>query len=145
MSCELPAGSTPNVYRVSSGPADVWCVNVGLCEGWIIVPEKVEGRNFANIDFGRQCTQFLGDRFVMVKHIAELRNRTVLELTAESALHDDPNEPKPLPRELMERIPSIITIDVVTRTGCKTTVDVLPSWRRKGMLQMELTKNRALN
>ena len=140
MSCELPAGSTPNVYRVSSGPADVWCVNVGLCEGWIIVPEKVEGRNFANIDFGRQCTQFLGDRFVMVKHIAELRNRTVLELTAESALHYDPNEPTPLKRELMERIPRIITINVATASGMQASVAVLPSWQVTEMLHIEVTQ-----
>ena len=126
---ENPSGRYEEVcaYCVRYVHPPVRYVDVRRCGGWVIVPEEIEGRNFVNIDFGRQCKEFLGNHFSMVNYITKLRNRKVAELTAESAQDDDPKDPKPLPRELMERIPNIITIDVVTRTGWKTTVGVLPS------------------
>ena len=118
---------------------DVWCVNV-FRGGWVFVPENVEGREFFEIDFSRQCKGFLGDNFAMVKHIADLRDQKVAELTAESALHYDPNEPTPLKRELMERIPRIITINVATASGMQASVAVLPSWQVTEMLHIEVTQ-----
>ena len=63
------------------------------------------------------------------------------------SLEDDPNEehaqtdgtvsmPK---RELIDRLPKILTIDVTT-TSMVASVDVLPSWRTKGVLQIEITQ-----
>ena len=43
-------------------------------------------------------------------------------------------------RELIDRIPRVLEISVVTRNGVEATVNVLPSWREKGVLQIELTK-----
>ena len=119
---------------------DVWCVNV-FRGGWVFVPENVEGREFFEIDFSRQCKGFLGDNFAMVKHIADLRNQKVAQLTAESALHGDPNEPKPLKRELVGRIPHILTINVVTAApSTEIEVAVLRSWQAKEMPHIELTR-----
>ena len=43
-------------------------------------------------------------------------------------------------RELIDRIPRVLELSVVTRNGFEATVSVLPSWREKGVLQIELTK-----
>ena len=43
-------------------------------------------------------------------------------------------------RELIDRIPRVLEITVVTRSGVEATVNVLPSWREKCVLQIELTK-----
>ena len=42
-------------------------------------------------------------------------------------------------RELIDRIPRVLEISVVTRNGVEATVNVLPSWREKAVLQIELT------
>ena len=44
-------------------------------------------------------------------------------------------------RQLIDQIPPMITIDVVTRSGIAASVNVLPSWREKGVLQIELTQD----
>ena len=62
-------------------------------------------------------------------------------------VEDDPNEehaqtdgtvsmPK---RGLIDRLPKILTIDVTTESMV-ASVDVLPSWRTKGVRQTETTK-----
>lgn len=43
-------------------------------------------------------------------------------------------------RELIDRIPRVLELSVVTRNGVEATVNVLPSWREKGVLQIELSK-----
>ena len=43
-------------------------------------------------------------------------------------------------RELIDQIPTILEVTVLTRNGVEATVSVLSSWREKGVLQIELTK-----
>ena len=43
-------------------------------------------------------------------------------------------------RDLIDRIPKVLEISVGTRNGVEATVKVLPSWREKGVLQIELTQ-----
>ena len=85
--------------------------------------------------------------FQMVEHIKNTRNENVHELMLAMTLEDDPNEkhaqtdgtvsmPK---RELIDRLLKILTIDVAT-TSMVASVDVLPSWRTKGVLQIEITQ-----
>ena len=93
------------------------------------------------------CKQFVGKNFKMVDHRQSIRNKKVYGLMQELSKGDDPKEenaqhdgtismPK---RELFGRLPSILTIDVAT-TSMVTSVDVLPSCRTKGVLQIELTQ-----
>ena len=43
-------------------------------------------------------------------------------------------------RELVDRIPRVLELSVVTRCGVEATVNVLPSWRGGDALQIELAK-----
>ena len=43
-------------------------------------------------------------------------------------------------RELVDRIPRVLELSVVTRCGVEATVNVLPSWRGGDALQLELAK-----
>ena len=84
----------------------------------------------------------------MLHHIKNLRNKKVYELMLALSLEDDPNEENAhidttvrLPkRELIDRLPKFITIDVTT-TSMVASVDVLPSWREQAVLQIEITQS----
>ena len=117
--------------------------------GWIINPiTMVGGKKFGDITprhYG--CKQFLGDNFKMMRHVKKLRKKKVHELMLALSLEDDPNEdhaqiydtvrmPK---RELIDRLPKFITIDVTT-TSMVASVDVLPTWREHAVLQIEITQ-----
>ena len=60
---------------------------------------------------------------------------------------EDPNEEHPqndgslsMPkRELFDKLPPTLTINVTT-TSMVASVDVLPSWRTQGVLQIEITQ-----
>ena len=43
-------------------------------------------------------------------------------------------------RALIDRIPRVLELSGVTRNGVEARVKVVPSWREKGVLQIELTK-----
>ena len=47
------------------------------------------------------------------------------------------NRPK---RELIDKIPKTIEVEVETRNGVQATVRVLPTWRERSVLQLELTQ-----
>jgi len=85
-------------------------------------------------------------------YIKTLRNKQVDELMQPLSIEDDPNDenaridttvrrPK---RELIDRLPPFITVDVATATRERqlivTSVDVLPTWRDCGTLQIEMTQ-----
>ena len=85
----------------------------------------------------------------MVNHIKELRNKKVQELMQEQNKGGEPEEEhaqhngnlRPDPkRELIDLLPPIITFDVSTALNIVTSVNVLPSWRAKQSLQIELTQ-----
>ena len=85
----------------------------------------------------------------MVTYIKFMRDRKAMDLMRAAAPQDaDPNEsnivvprvPDRPKRELIDLIPKIIDIEVETRTGVQATVSVIPSWRDKGALQIELTQ-----
>ena len=118
--------------------------------GWIIKPITIVGeKKFGDIICGSYgCKRFVGNNFKMADHIKNLRNKKVKELMLALSLEDDPNEgnaqtdntvrmPK---RELIDRLPKFITIDVTT-TSIVASVDVLPAWREKAMLQIEITQS----
>ena len=80
----------------------------------------------------------------MVNCIKRLRNAKVVQLMSELDNEEDPNEDHPLQtrlpkRELIDRLPSIVTIDAATHLK-RASVNVLPSWRDGQVLQIELTK-----
>ena len=84
----------------------------------------------------------------MVNHIRDLRNTKVQELMQQLSAAADPNEenvltdgPLTMPkRELFDNLPAIITINVKTMSSMVAEVNVLPDWRIKGVLKLELTK-----
>jgi hypothetical protein len=106
------------------------------------------GKVFGDIYIGGYlCKQFLGKNFKMVEHIKTLRNKKVHELMQALSKEDDPNEEHALTdgtlnmpkRELFDRLPKIITIDVAT-ASMVASVKMLPSWRERGVLQLEITQ-----
>ena len=64
------------------------------------------------------------------------------------ANEEDPNSAEISPsvrpcrpkRELIDSIPEVIELEVVTRNGVQVTVKVRPSWREKCVLRIELTQ-----
>ena len=119
----------------------------GLGNAWMIKPIVVEGQSFGDIYIGScLCKQFLGKNFKMVEHI-NLRNKKVHELMQALSKEDDPNGEMELTdgtlnmpkRELFNRLPKIITIDVAT-ASMVASVKMLPSWRTRGVLQLEITQ-----
>jgi hypothetical protein len=133
------------VYAVTGG-------GIGLADGhkaaWIIKSIEVEGKTFGNIyTKASRCKTFLGKKYTMVEHIKTLRNLKVYELMQACSKEDDPNAknapidgnltmPK---RELADRLPKVITVDVPT-ASMMASVNLLPSWREKGVLQLEMTQ-----
>ena len=133
------------VYSVTGGgigPAD------GHSAAWIIKSIEVDGKMFGNIyTKGSRCHAFLGEKFSMVKYIQTLRNKEVYRLMKLYSKEDDPNAqdasidgsvtmPK---RVLSDRLPKIITVDVPT-ASMMASVNLLPSWRERGVLQLEMTQ-----
>ena len=117
-------------------------------QGWIIKPTIVDGQKFGDIYRGDySCKRFVAKNFKMVEHIKNTRNKKVHELMLAMSSEDDPNEEHArtdgtvsMPeRELIDRLPKIRTIDVTT-TSMVASVDVVPSWRTKGVLQIEITQ-----
>ena len=123
--------------------------------GWVIGPiTMVGGKKFGDMcPKARGCKQFLGDNSKMMQYIKNRRNEKVYELMQALSLEDDPNEEnaridttvrRPT-RELLDRLPPFITVDVATATSERqvivTSVDVLPTWRDVGLLQIEVTKS----
>ena len=117
---------------------------------WLTQPEEVEGRRFVHIvSTDSRCRSYFNSNFGMVTYIKFMRDRKAMDLMRAAAPQDaDPNEsnivaPK-LPdrpkRELIDLIPKIIDVEVYTRTRVQATVSVIPSWRDKGALQIELTQ-----
>ena len=47
-----------------------------------------------------------------------------------------PRRPK---KELIDKLPSFLPIDVQTQNGFQAIVNVVPSWQESGVLQIELT------
>ena len=82
----------------------------------------------------------------MVYHIKGLRKAK--ELMQALCQNEDPNEENPrqgrMPtrpkRELIDQIDPVINVEVETKNGVQATVNVIPSWRDKGALQIELTQ-----
>jgi hypothetical protein len=123
----------------------------GLSEtgnAWIITPMLVDGKKIGDIYNRDHSTgNFVGKNFAMVEHIRNLRNQKVKELMEQLSAGDDPNnddaqidgtlsKPK---RELVDRLPKILTITVTT-ASVVASVNVLPAWRDKGVLQLEITQ-----
>ena len=111
---------------------------------WMIKPIKVQGMMFGNINTGaHRCKSFVGNNFKMIDHIKRLRNKKVKELM--QALCDE-EETAPNPgklirpkRELCARLPEIIAVDVPT-ASMVASVNLLPSSRERGVLQLEITQ-----
>ena len=117
---------------------------------WLTQPEEVEGRRFVHIVASdTRCRSYFNCNFAMAWYIKSLRDSKAMELMRAAAPQDeDPNEsnivvpriPDRPKRELIDLIPKIIDIEVETRTGVQATVSVIPSWRAKSALQIELTQ-----
>ena len=138
-----------NVLAVTGGGITMHGENVqsGARHEWIIKPTVVDGINFGDIYNGNYyCKIYLSNNFTMVEHIVALRNNKVLELMQKLNAEEDPNQdnirddaPLIIPkRELFERLPQIITVNVKT-TSMEVDVNVLGDWRKAGVLKLELT------
>ena len=121
-----------------------------IYHAWILTPEVVEGRRFVDIYISYRARQYLDGHHAMLDHIRKLRDAKAKEAMRGLANQEDPNDrdsispaegamTRPM-RELIDRIPKILDLSVMTRNGFEATVSVLPSWREKGVLQIELTK-----
>ena len=129
-------GIKPSVDDPSSGFA------------WIITPYTVGGKQFGDIcKKSYYCKKYVGNVFAMVEHMKDLRNKRVHELMVLLSADEDPNQenvhadgtlsmPK---RELFDRLPEILTINVTTMSMV-ATVNVLPAVRSKNVLFMEITQ-----
>ena len=125
-------------------------VHASLMSAWILCPFVVDGKRFVDI-YTREyrCQLYLDGHLDMVKYISRKRNEKVAVAMREVAMTEDTNNfestsstgqlSRPR-RELIDHIPPVLEIDVETRNGVAATVNVLPSWRQKGVLQIELTK-----
>ena len=98
------------------------------------------------INYG--CQQYFDGSFKMVQYIIK-KNERVFAVMAQLGVSDDPNDDKPVlhgmpnrpKRELIDQLPPIISISVVTGSGLEASVSVLPCWFDRGVLQSELTKD----
>ena len=129
-------------------------VDQSLSYAWIVKPEEVDGRRFVQITTqDSRCRYYFGGNFGMVNHIKTLRDCKTMDLMRAAAQKgDDPNAgisnfannnnklPERPKCELIDLIPNIIDIDVSTNNGIQATVSVIPTWRDKGALQIELTQ-----
>ena len=141
------SASLTNVVAIRGGGIPL---DDAINHAWLVKPETIEGRSFVDINAqDARCRRYFGHNFAMVTHIKTLRDRKVLELMRALANNEDPNEtnaggksklPDRPKRELIDKLPQIIDIDVVTNNGIQATVSVIPSWRDKGALQIELTQ-----
>ena len=141
-----------NVFAVTGGGIDLMTDGSSRVRGvhaWIIIPTMVEGKSFGDVYNGNHfCGKYVGKNFAMVNHIRDLRNTRVKELMQELSAAADPNEenvltdgPLTMPkRELFDNLPAIITINVKTMSSMVAEVNVLPDWRLKGVLKLEITK-----
>ena len=127
-----PATEATVCVAVRGGGIDLNC---SLTKAWFLKPEIVACRQFVQIDtYNRRCRRYLEDNFGMVHALQTLRNQKVAEL-----MRALPGPPKSCKRELIDRLPPIITVEVATEDGLCASVDVLPSWRDHAMLKIELT------
>ena len=121
-----------------------------LSQSWILYPEIVAGKRFIDV-YTREyrCRNYLGCRFAMVRCLKRQRDATVNKAMHGLASEEDPNSletmnstgPLGRPRrELVDRIPQVLEISAETRNGVAATVNVLPTWRERGVLRIELTK-----
>ena len=144
---------TPCV-AIRGGGIDVEC---NLASAWIVEAKRVNDereawpveRNFCPVQTGfYRCNKFLKKKKGMVNHIIELRNEKVKELMKALPRAEDPNDnyassdaatnrPR---REMIDQISRVITVDVVTTTGMASSVNLLPTWREREVLAIELTE-----
>ena len=122
----------------------------GIKDGvpWIIKPIIVVGMRFAEIYIGNyRCKLFLPKGMNMVKYIKTIRSKEVIARMQALSAEEDPNQqnvqtdstvhrPK---RELIDRVPKILAIDVAT-TSTVATVNVLAEAREHGVLRIEITQ-----
>ena len=141
------SASLTNVVAIRGGGIPL---DDAINHAWLVKPEAIEDRLFVDINAqDARCRRYFGHNFAMVTHIKTLRDRKVLELMRALAKDEDPNEtntggkaklPDRPKRELIDKLPKIIDIDVDTNNGIQATISVIPSWRDKGALQIELTQ-----
>ena len=141
-----------NVFAVTGGGLNLTPDGLSRAHdnrSWIIQPTLIDGKNFGDIYSGNyHCRLYVGNDFAMVDHLRDLRNAKVKELMQALSAAADPNEenvltdgPLTMPkRELFDNLPAIITINVKTMSSMVAEVNVLPDWRLKGVLKLEITK-----
>ena len=144
-SAQLPASITDVVAIRGGGiPFDEF-----LTQTWLVMAVEVQGRRFVDINTrDPRCRTYFQQNFAMVAHIKGLRDRKAKELMQALCQNEDPNEENPrqgrMParpkRELIDQIDPVINVEVETKNGVQATVNVIPSWRDKGALQIELTQ-----
>jgi hypothetical protein len=123
---------------------------------WILVPEVVDGRRFIHVGYNDNgAGNYLNRNYDMVERLRKLRNTKGAALMRAAAAADlDPNGDGCISpdaeagrlqnhtkKELIDKIPKTIEVEVETRNGVQATVRVLPSWRERSVLQAELTQD----
>ena len=144
-SAQMPASITDVVAIRGGGiPFDEF-----ITQAWLVKAEEVQGRRFVDINTrDPRCRAYFQHNFAMVQHIKGLRDRKAKELMQALCQNEDPNEENPRQgrmsarpkRELIDQIDAVINVVVETKNGVQATVNVIPSWRDKGALQIELTQ-----
>jgi hypothetical protein len=118
-----------------------------LERSWIVIPEDVDGYRFFEVHANYHCKQYLNANFRMVERLQKQRNAKAAALMRAAAAADlDPHcggwiSPEHMKKELIDKIPKTIEVEVETRNGVQATVRVLPSWRESSVLQLELTQD----
>ena len=124
-------------------------MDAGLHHAWILKPDVVDGSIFVDIYTAEyRCKVCLNNNFAVVERLKKLRDAKAAELMRAVLAEDDPNDTNNCPterlnrpkRELIDKIPPCIEVEVATRNGVEATVKVLPSWRERQVLQIELSQ-----
>ena len=138
-----PASSILDVVSIRGGG-----IAATKVDAWIAEPKWVNGLRFVNIDFTYKCKEFLSAGAAMVKHVRKLRNKRVAEMMQTLPSDDDPNgenvqgpsPPKRPKREMLDELPAIIKLEVLTKSGMTALVNVVPTWRDNSQVEIELNE-----
>ena len=106
-------------------------------------------RRFVDIylrDF--KCQKYLNNRFSMTHYIRKVRNNKMLELMQGLLKEEDPNRechendrmPSLPKRELVDKLPKYVDLEIETKSWAELIVSVRSSWRMNGVLQVEATQ-----
>ena len=121
-----------------------------LSHAWVTEVEVVDGVTFLAVAKNSYFAQvFLQKKYAMLDCIVDARNKVVMDKMASLDATDDPNNPgdvvpnalKKPRRQLIDDLPTVITVTVESVNGINHDIRVKTCWRESAVLSIELTEN----